>query len=164
MNWKYHIPHMWDDDRQVWEDFYLLPCHPNYSGESFWLTILALGDGSERFLIRGETFERKLKELEGKAYIINGTDMVVRGMGFSKVEFLKWVKVWLEENGFDVEELVEAPLEDFAGTNQHAREVAKALQMKEELESLDPAEREKRLFPWDSVDFIKKLDDEQKQN
>jgi hypothetical protein len=73
--------------------------------------------------------------------------MTVRGTAFTKSEFLKWVRVWLEENDFEVDELLEAPLEDFEGTNQHARMVAGLRSTVEELESLEPSELDKRLVP-----------------
>ncbi|MGO9569300.1 MAG: hypothetical protein ACLP5H_17325 [Desulfomonilaceae bacterium] len=168
MKWKYYIPHVWDKPRQSWEDFYLLPCDPSYRGDSIWLTIDALGDGQSRgAMFQGEDFKRLEKELEGRDYIINGTDMVVKGWAFTKHEFLKWVKVWLEENGFDVDELVEAPLEDFEGTNQHARTVATCNSMVDELESLDPSELDKRLVRVDgeAADPLKSMisEDEQEQ-
>jgi len=48
MKWKYHIPHIWDSPREVWEDIWLLPDDPNYKrGESIWLTIDAFGEASD---------------------------------------------------------------------------------------------------------------------
>ena len=56
MKWKYQIPHKWEnaDTRHVWEDVWLMPADPAYSGKSIWITIDAMGDvnnpehGSER--------------------------------------------------------------------------------------------------------------------
>src|SRR5690349_987394 len=56
MKWKYHIPHKWEsaEIRHVWEDVWLMPADPEYSGKSLWITVDALGDadnpehGSER--------------------------------------------------------------------------------------------------------------------
>jgi hypothetical protein len=156
MNWKYHIPHVWDDERSPWEDFYLLPCDPNYSGESIWLTINVLGDGSEKGCFRGKEFERFVALMEGKEYISYGeANMAVRGMAFTKEEFLKWVKVWLTDKGFEVDELTEAPIEDFAGTNQHACVVAECRAMKAELDSLGPSKRYKRLVRLESLGCLR---------
>ena len=163
MNWKYYIPHAWEEDRQTWEDFYLLPCDPDYSGESIWLTIDALGDGSEGRPIEGEYFEIISKKMEGKDYVINGTDMTVRGIDFSKNEFLKWVRTWLEDNGFEVAELLEAPLEDFEGTNQHASIVGECKAAMEDLKSLDAEELDKRLVSLDNLDLSKYLDHESEE-
>lgn len=137
-----------------------MPCDPSYRDDSIWLTIDALGDvNSETAVFGVEEFERLGKEMEGRDYVIKGTDMTVRGRAFTKSEFLRWVKVWLEENGFEVDELVEAPFEDFEGTNQHARIVAGCRSMVDEMESLDPLELEKRLVPveGEAADFLKKI-------
>lgn len=160
MKWKYYIPHAWDEPRESWEDFYLLPCDPSYRGDSIWLTIDALDDvNGTTAVLDTEDFHRLEKEMEGKDYVVHGTDMIVRGEAFTKREFLKWVKVWLEENGFEVDELVEAPFEDFEGTNQHARTVAGLRSIEEELESLDAAELDERLLPLEGelADFLKQI-------
>jgi hypothetical protein len=122
MNWKYHIPHVWNTTRTVWEDVYLLPDLPDHESESIWLTIDALGDaadpahGSDR-----EEFQREaLEKLGDKEDWVGGADMIIRARDFSKEELLQWVKVWLRESGFPVASLEEAPFSDFAGTNQHA--------------------------------------------
>jgi hypothetical protein len=44
MNWKYFIPHIWERDREIWEDVYLLPIDGHYNEEALWLTIDALGN------------------------------------------------------------------------------------------------------------------------
>jgi hypothetical protein len=160
MNWKYYIPHVWDKPRQTWEDFYLMPCDPSYRGDSIWLTIDALGEAnSTSAAFDVEDFERLEEDMAGRDYLIKGTDMTVRGTAFTKSEFLKWVRVWVEENDFEVDELVEAPLEDFEDTNQHARTVAGLRSTVEELESLDPSELDKRLVPVEGevADFLKKI-------
>jgi hypothetical protein len=123
MRWKYHMPHQWLTPRTVWEDVYLLPDHPDYSGESFWLTVDALGDasdpthGSER-----AAFQKEALEKMGDAdFWIDGADMIVRARDFTKAELLDWVKIWLEQQGLPVAELVEAPLPDFAESNEHVK-------------------------------------------
>lgn len=114
--------------------------------ESIRLTINVLGDGSEMGCFRGKEFELFSGLMEGKEYINYGdANMTVRGTAFTKEEFLKWLKVWLIDKGFYVDELIEAPIEDFAGTNQHACAVAECRAMKAELDALDPSEWNKRV-------------------
>jgi len=50
--------------------------------------------------------------------------MIVRAKDFTKKVLLHWVKIWLEETGFKVSSLREAPLEGFAETNEQARTIA----------------------------------------
>jgi hypothetical protein len=123
MNWKYHIPHVWDSQRAVWEDVWLLPEGPSYDGGSIWLTVDALGDASDptHGSQRAEFQKEALKKLGHKDYWIEVGEMIVRAKDFSKEELLDWVKIWLIETGFEVTALVEAPPEDFAETNDHAR-------------------------------------------
>jgi hypothetical protein len=122
MNWKYHIPHVWDTPRAVWEDVYLRPDVPDSDEQSVWLTIDALGDASDpnHGSDRAEFQKEALAKLGENAYWTDGADMIVRVRDFSKEEFLSWVKVWLEHNGLPVTDLVEAPFTEFAGTNPHA--------------------------------------------
>jgi hypothetical protein len=123
MNWKYYIPHVWDAPRTVWGDVWLLPCDPNYKGESIWLTVDALGDVSEptHGSERAEFQKQALERLGQSDYWIEAGDMIVRAKDFSKEELLEWVKTWLTATGFKVTALVEAPMEEFAETNQQAR-------------------------------------------
>ncbi|GAC1463068.1 MAG: hypothetical protein NVS2B14_10990 [Chamaesiphon sp.] len=125
MNWKYHIPHLWNAPREVWEDVYLLPDNPNYQEESIWLTIDALGDVSEptHGSERAEFQEFAFSKLGDKSFWINGSDMIVRARDFNKEKLLDWVKVWLRETGFPVSELIETSFDEFASTNDHAMTV-----------------------------------------
>ena len=164
MNWKYYIPHGWDEQRYAWEDFWLRPCDPNFSGRNIILTIDALGNGREPLLFALEDFEKRLELLGDKEYVINARDMIVRGIAFTKEEFLKWVRVWLEDSGYEVDELVEAPFEDFPVTSQHASIVGQCKVMEEELDAIDPAEFEKRTIARDPDDWPKKSDDEREEN
>jgi hypothetical protein len=123
MNWKYYIPHIWDSPRTVWEDVWLLPDDLTYSDQSLWLTVDALGDasdpshGDER-----EEFQREaLEKLGDQDYWIEAGEMIVRTRDFTKEELLEYVSIWLRETGLPVTALVEAPREDFAETNEHAR-------------------------------------------
>jgi len=113
MKWKYYIPHRWDDERYPWEDFWLRPCDPNFVGKNIILTIEALGDTSWVPLSERDEYEHRLRQIGDEEYFISGTDVIVRGVAFSKEEFLEWVKKWLSDNDFDVDESVEAPFEDF---------------------------------------------------
>jgi hypothetical protein len=122
MNWKYYIPHLWHQERQVWEDIYLLPIDSRYDGKAIWLTIDALGNvevpehGSDRAESRSEALEK----LGSRAYYIDGTDMLIRTEDFSKKELLDWVQVWFRENGLPVAELIEGSAEEFRGKAFHA--------------------------------------------
>jgi hypothetical protein len=122
MRWKYYIPHLWEAERQVWEDVYLLPANDAYDKPALWLTIDGLGDaakpehGSERPEFQADAL-RKLGDLP---YFIDGTDMVVRMDDFSMTELLDWVRVWLRENGLPVTALVEGSVEEFKGKAFHA--------------------------------------------
>jgi hypothetical protein len=109
MIWKYYIPHIWEEDRTVWEDIYLLPDTPDYKDQAIWLTIDALGfyEGSERDEVESR--------LGSQSYLIKGTDMLVRVEDFSKPELLKWVSIWLEENGLAFDALREGTVKEFRG-------------------------------------------------
>lgn len=95
MNWKYHIPHVWDSPRVVWEDIWLLPDDPNYEGESIWLTVDALGDTASptQDPKRAEFQKEALKKLGDRQYWIDSANMIVRAKDFTKAELLRWVKV-----------------------------------------------------------------------
>jgi len=123
MNWRYYIPHDWPESgRTTWEDIFILPDDPSYSGEALWLTINCLGEPpgensgvepsewAEAAAMLGDAPYRVSDEADGP-----GIDMIVRGVDFSEGEFLEWVKEWLRVKGIAVSELVPAPLEDFAG-------------------------------------------------
>ncbi|MCL4295599.1 MAG: hypothetical protein KJ077_07720 [Anaerolineae bacterium] len=109
MIWKYRIPHIWEADRTVWEDVYLLPDHPGYTAQALWLTIDALGfyEGSER--------DEAESRLGDQSYVIEGTNMLVWAEDFSKPELLKWVGIWLEANGLPVTALEEGTAQEFRG-------------------------------------------------
>jgi DNA-binding transcriptional regulator YiaG len=141
MKWKYYIPHVWDDERYSWEDFWLRPCDPDFSGKNIILTIETLGDGSWRDWLRREDYEDRLRQIQDKEYDISGDDMIVRGVAFSKEEFLKWVKIWLSDNDFDVDELVEAPFEDFKTTLRSPTVTGECNLIPEELESREKSQQ-----------------------
>jgi hypothetical protein len=122
MKWKYHIPHAWDPatQRMGWAEVWLLPDDPGYNGGSIWLTIDALSGGPDD--VEPAEFRREaLQKLGDQDVWVKGSDMIVRVENFDRQEFLQWAKVWLEYTGLKVSELVEAPFEDFAGTNNMAR-------------------------------------------
>jgi len=122
MNWKYHIPHTWDPptQRMGWAEVWLLPNDPSYKGGSIWLTIDALAGGPDD-MEPGEFRKEALQKLGDRDFWIKDGDMIVRVEDFNREEFLQWVKVWIENRGLQFSGLVEAPFEDFAGTNKMAR-------------------------------------------
>jgi hypothetical protein len=126
MRWKYYIPAVWKpDERQTWEDVWLLPDDESYQGESVWLTIDSLTSAAE-YLTEEETRPRLLPK-QGE-FSINGADMFVGVEDFSKEELLQWVVRWLEESGFSDAELIEATFEEFKDTNDEARAATQAIE------------------------------------
>jgi hypothetical protein len=109
----------------VWEDVYLLPAAPDYRGGSLWVTIDALGDPSDP--MHGpdrQAFQQEaLRKLKTDDYWIDGGEMIIRARDFNHEELLRWVRVWLEQQGLAVSKLVEAPRDIFSGTNEHARAI-----------------------------------------
>jgi len=136
MKWKYHIPHKWEspEARHVWEDVWLMPADPDYSGKSLWITVDALGDvnnpehGSERAAFQAKALAKLGDNDTWVRYPGDqsdpGTDMIVRVVDFSREELIEWVRFWMMEVGLEVDELVEAPFDDFRGTNTHAIQLA----------------------------------------
>lgn len=120
--WLYQIPHVWEGDRAEWEDIYLRPDDPSYTGDSIWLTVDAIGKEVHPCYTEAEWRLARIK-LGGAAYSIDeaGRKMLVRGEGFTKHELVKWAKVWLEAQGFSVEGLRAGPRAAFAGSNDHVR-------------------------------------------
>jgi hypothetical protein len=134
MNWKYYIPAVWEpDERQTWEDVWLLPDDETYHGASIWLTIDSLTSAVE-YLSEEQI---QAPEIQAGDFHINGTDMLVGVKDFSREEILDWTKVWLSESGLPVAGLVEGKFEEFEGTNDEARAIAQA---KEKLEKEDATE------------------------
>ena len=109
MIWKYYIPHIWEEERTVWEDVYLLPAEQNYDGEALWLTVDALGFYEAEERVAAE------HQLKGEAYWIDEAEMLVRAEDFSLAELLAWTQIWLQANGLDVTELVEGTAAEFRG-------------------------------------------------
>jgi len=128
MDWKYFIPHVWEQKRQVWEDVYLLPIDDHYNGQALWLTIDALGNveihehGSDRANFRDDA----LRKLGDRPFHIEGTDMLIRAEDFSLAELLDWARVWLRENGLPVIRLIEGTTEDFRGKAFHVDLLSKS--------------------------------------
>ena len=54
--------------------------------------------------------------------------MIARTESFDKPEFLQWVRVWIEATGLQVDELIEAPIEDFLGRCAQADFIHRLLQ------------------------------------
>jgi hypothetical protein len=122
MDWKYFIPHVWERERQVWEDVYLLPLDGSDHSQALWLTVDAIGNPEipEHGLDWAEFQSEALQKLGDRPFHIEGTDMLIRAIDFSKAELLDWVRVWLRENGRPVAGLIEGTTEDFRGKAFHA--------------------------------------------
>jgi hypothetical protein len=135
MRWKYYIPAEWKpDERQTWEDVWLLPDDETYDGDSIWLTIDSLTSAVE-YLSEEEI---KSSEVHAGDFHIAGTDMLVGVKDFSREEILDWTKVWLSESGFSVTGLIEGTYEDFEGTNAEARAIAQAKEKLERDGAIEP--------------------------
>jgi hypothetical protein len=109
MIWRYYIPHLWEQERQAWEDVYLLPDNKEYDADAIWLTIDAVGFYDEQQRLEAE------QKLGGRAYHIDGTDMIVQAEDFTKPELLEWVSLWLAQHDLPVTALVESEYEAFQG-------------------------------------------------
>jgi hypothetical protein len=141
MKWLYYIPHLWlKDEKAQWEDVYLLPApgQPRFQTRrhkrSLWVTIDALGTpkrSKQDKALRQEAIDR-LGDKD-HCYEDDPTNMLVRQNLMDKDDFLGWVKVWIMEQLGDPDpELLRGTGEDFAGTNQHACEVAKVKKAKKQ--------------------------------
>ena len=121
MDWKYFIPHVWEHERQIWEDVYLLPLDGRYNGQALWLTVDALGNVEilEHGSDRAEFQSKAQQKLGDRPFHIDGTDMLICSEDFSKAELLDWVRVWLRENGVPVARRIEGTPEDFRGKAFH---------------------------------------------
>ncbi len=120
MKWKYYFPHVWKKERELWEDVYLLPDVKEYEDEAIWLTVTAipLEDTAEPL---EEEYVEVRKKLRPAPYMIEDAEMYVPGEGFTQEELCRWVKIWLEQTGFEADELLPGVREDFADRCEHAR-------------------------------------------
>lgn len=114
MDWKYFIPHIWEREREIWEDVYLLPVDSHYDGAALWLTIDALGN------VDIPEHAEALQRLGDRSFYIDGSDMLIRAEDFTKQELLAWVRIWLQENELSVTNLIEGLKEEFRGRAFHA--------------------------------------------
>ncbi len=125
INWKYYIPHTWEDNEKFrWADIWLLPDKSDYKGDSLWLTIDALGNSSDIYNEEQKEYrEEMLQKLGDRDFYCDDEklDMIVRADNFTKEEFLKWVKVCITHKGFPCKDLVESTFEDFKDTNEQAK-------------------------------------------
>ncbi|MFN8490202.1 MAG: hypothetical protein U0350_21625 [Caldilineaceae bacterium] len=109
MIWKYYIPHLWEQEREVWEDIYLLPDDAAYTGDAIWLTVDALG------FYEAEERRAAEEKLGGAAYWIEGADMLVATEDFTRAELLDWLQLWFEQHDIPLTELVESDYSAFQG-------------------------------------------------
>jgi hypothetical protein len=128
MNWKYYIMHSFKDDwRMKWAELYIIPDDPSYNGEALWVTIDCIGESPRH---KGEDevkFHKEAKKLLGDADYrvceedeMGDSDMLINAEDFSKDEFLEYVKIWIKKNGFQITDLISAPVEDFSGRGDNA--------------------------------------------
>jgi hypothetical protein len=121
VTWKYCLHHTWPDGPRGWAEAFVRPDDPS-SAESLWVTIDCVGAVEEE----SQRSQRLHAWLGDRPYRVaedgeaGDSDVIVNAAEFTQAEFLEWVKVWLRAKGFDVTDLVAAPLEEFAGTHSHA--------------------------------------------
>ena len=129
-HWLYFIPHRWEDEKTSWEDVYLMPDIPGLR-KSIWLTVNAIGGGKRKHELIRQFRERtrQKKRLNKKGFYLDDNDnLYVKNIKFTKRELLGWALIWLKEKGFCVTKLVRAPSARFTGSNQHALNIAIAMQ------------------------------------
>jgi hypothetical protein len=130
MDWKYHIPHLWEPGKRVpWAEVWLLPEDPRLSSRSICLTVDALGDasdptqGSDRAAFQKEALEK----LNDNSHWIGGAEMIVRVRDFGRMDFLEWVTVWLQKNDPHLGTLSPGSFEEFSGTSRDAKLIERIL-------------------------------------
>lgn len=129
MNWKYYILHEWPEgEMQTWEDVFILPDVPSYSGDALWITIdcaVPAPDENSDDEWR-ERYKIEQRVLGGARYNILdepndlGSNMILSQHSFSINEFLNYVKIWIASRQLPVTDLISAPIEEFAGRCAHA--------------------------------------------
>lgn len=115
---RYRFAHEWQSERTIWEDVYLLVDDPEFEGSGIHLTVVGVGDSQ----VEAEDRALAIERLAGREYVIDrqAGDMYVHTDDFTKAELLGWTRVFLEEVGIGVDQLVEAPLSFFLGRIAHA--------------------------------------------
>lgn len=114
MKWLYYIPHKWEEEKTTWEDIWLQPIVRDVAAESYWLTV-SIDDRLEF------------------GYVIEGDEMHVQEP-FTKQELLEYAETWIGEHlGVTAVSLIEGDLDEFEGTNDHARSVSIAKKRAEQL-------------------------------
>jgi hypothetical protein len=149
MIWYYYIPHLWEEERVVWEDVYLMAdINPEHKQlwididkglPSLWLTVDGLA--SEEFHDQDDEFldETEKEDLEhcGVVIRLDTGDMIVNTQDFNKKELLEWAKLYLQVRGHTVNEMKEGTYRMFQGSNPHAVAIEEAIKIKKEFEEQD---------------------------
>jgi hypothetical protein len=118
MNWKYFIAHVWEAERTDWEDIYLIPQVRDHS-ETVWLSVNGLvfiGEPEGKNEEQDQWVMNILAKLEPKGYYIDQDlkgEMYVGVPTFSQAELLHYARIYLKEQGFAVDELLEGTYEEF---------------------------------------------------
>jgi hypothetical protein len=118
INWKYFIPHVWELEKAIWEDIYLMPLENKFK-ETLWLSVNAL-----KFIGKPDTKDEKRNEwtrnilfrLSQKEYYIDEKirgEMYVSLPEFSQTQLVEYAKIYLRELGFTVNDLDEGTYEEF---------------------------------------------------
>jgi len=137
MKWLYYIPHEWADPKQkkTWEDIYLMPEVDGHTPDySLWLTVDGYHEKDTDYEEETWFEEDEYKEFIKKGYLIRRdiVEIIIESPEFDKEELLHWAKVYLEEGGFEITELVESTWEQFLGTNEDIIAVEEAIRRRNE--------------------------------
>ena len=117
MNWKYYIPHVFEDgDTTIWEDIYLCPDVENWEGPAYMLTVDAVDETSFAYhgMTHDELDELLGGELRDTDHYIDGDTLTIHAPHFDRPGLFKWAKVWLEQLGYTCNALVEVSFDEMS--------------------------------------------------
>ncbi|WP_224997035.1 hypothetical protein [Cesiribacter sp. SM1] len=114
MNWKYFIPHVWEEEETIWEDIYLKQ-FDKPAEKTLYLSIngrLMLANPSA-----DDEFEKRRKEilvhLDTHNYLISEPEMYVKRDRFNIDELLYYTNIFLQSKGYIDNNLIEGTYEEF---------------------------------------------------
>jgi hypothetical protein len=113
MNWRYYFPHVWEEPRTCWEDVWLRPDDPNFTGLAYYITVESFAyltanaeedaDFAELERLRAETGTLLwVRSYDGSAKRL---EVRVRAEDFSWDELVEWTLLFLLRQGERVDTL-----------------------------------------------------------
>ena len=127
MKWKYFIAHVWHEERTTWEDIYLMP-EDIAPKQALWLSVnsrIFLGQPDSKSEKLNEWTRNILSKLEHQSYVMDTEidgEMYINLPDFNQSELLEYSKVYLNDLGFEVSELIEGSYEEFEKEISRIRE------------------------------------------